>query len=98
MKLKFEDWTPNEKGGIWKALNRPTLVLATWDEDGTHVVDGRTLQHKKGDLKFNEDGDTYYETLGNREIYGKQVLGIEDTLTVDGSAWNKYDFWFWWFR
>lgn len=89
---KFEDWTPNEKGGIWKALNRPTLVLATWDEDGTHVVDGRTLQHKKGDLKFNEDGDTYYETLGNREIYGKQVLGIEDTLTVDGSAWNKYDF------
>lgn len=88
----FEDWTPNEKGGIWKALKRPTLVLATWDDDGTHEVNGRILQHKKGDLKFNEDGDTYYETLGDRDIYGKQVLNIEDTLTVDGSIWNKYDF------
>lgn len=89
---KFEDWSPNEKGGFWKALHRPTLVLATWDEDGEHTVDNRIIQHKKGDLKFNSEGDTYYETLGDREIYGKQVLGIEDTLTTDGSAWNKYDF------
>ena len=87
----FEDWTPNEWGGL-SAITRPTLVLAQWDEDGTHIVDGREVAHKAGDYKFNENGDPYYETLGNRSLAGKDILHISDTLTVDGSKWNKYDF------
>ena len=88
---KFEEWTPNEWGGL-SAITRPTLVLAQWDEDGTHIVNGREVVHKAGDYKFNEYGDPYYETLGNRPLTGKDILHISDTLTVDGSKWNKYDF------
>lgn len=88
---KFENWTPNDWGGL-KAITRPTLVLAQWDEDGEHEVNGRIVSHKKGDLKFDEFGDTYYETLGNREIAGKDILHVSDTLTVDGSKLNDYDF------
>jgi hypothetical protein len=61
------------------------LVLAQWDEDGTHIVNGREVVHKAGDYKFNEYGDPYYETLGNRPLTGKDILHISDTLTVDGS-------------
>ena len=85
-------WTPNEKGGLFKSLSRPTLVLATWDEDGVHEEDGRMVQHKKGEYKFDEDGCPYYETLGNREIYDKDVLHYTDTFTTDGSKANKFDF------
>ena len=88
---EFEDWTPNDWGGL-KAVTRPNLVLAQWDEDGVHEVNGRTVQHKAGDLKFNESGDPYYETLGGRSLAGKELLHVSDTLTVDGSNWNKYDF------
>lgn len=85
-------WTPNEKGGLFKSFSRPTLVLATWDEDGFHEEDGVMVQHLKGGYKFDEDGSPYYETLGDREIYDKDVLHYTDTFTVDGSKMNKYDF------
>ena len=85
-------WTPNEKGGLFKSLSRPTLVLATWDEDGTHEEGGRLVQHRKGEYKFDEEGCPYYETLGDREIYDKDVLHYTDTFTVDGSKANKFDF------
>lgn len=88
---KFEDWTPNDWGGL-SAITRPTLVFAQWDEDGTHIVNGREVTHKAGDYKFDEEGDPFYETLGNRSLTGKDILHISDTLTVDGSKWNKYDF------
>ena len=87
---KWEDYTPNDLG-LWKNLTRPTLVLATWDEDGTHMVGGREVTHKKGEYKFNEFGDTYYETLGNRKSINKEILHISDVLTTDGSKWNKWD-------
>lgn len=87
----WENWTPNDKGGIINALSRPTLVLATYDEDGTHEVNNRIVHHSKGDLKYDESGKPYYETLGDRDIYGKTALTIEDTLTTDGSVWNKFD-------
>ena len=71
-----------------------TRVLAQWDEDGEHIdpITGEIQQHKKGDLKLNDNGTFYYENLDGRSIYGRRVLNKMNTLTVDGSDWNKYDF------
>ena len=68
-----------------------TLVLATYDED---VFDPETGQkiHSKGEYKLNDAGTYYYETLGGRDVYGKQVLNKMNMLTTDGSAANKFDF------
>lgn len=68
-----------------------TLVLASYDND---IVDPKTgeVLHKKGDLKYNEDGLPYYETLSGRDVHDKQVLNKMNTLTTDGSIWNKFDF------
>lgn len=71
-----------------------TRVMAAWDEDGTHIdpITGNETEHKKGDLKLNENGTYYYESLDGRSIYGKRILNKFNTLTTDGSSWNKYDF------
>jgi hypothetical protein len=46
--------------------------LATWDEDGEHTTpDNRVVKHRKGDLKTNENGSFYYETLNGRSPIGK---------------------------
>lgn len=82
------DWTPNEKGGL-KAFWRPTIVMATYDED-QYDENGRLI-HQKGDLKLDWKGDPYPELLGDREVYGKEVFTISDTLTKEGSFWNKID-------
>ncbi len=84
-------WTPNNHG-FFKSIFAPTMVLATYDEDGVHQENGRTVQHRKGDFKLNENGDPFYEKLGNRDPYGKEVLRVSDTLTVDGTPINKWDF------
>lgn len=70
------------------------LVIAQWDEDGEHIdqLTGQVKTHKKGDYKYNDDGTFYYETLNGRDVYGRQVLNKMNTLTVDGSNANKYDF------
>ena len=86
------DYSPNDKAGLFKRFALPTLVLAQYDENGTHLQDGIEVSHQAGDLKLNENGQPYYETLGNREIYNKDVLRNSDILTVDGSKWNKLDF------
>jgi hypothetical protein len=46
------------------------LVLASYDND---VVDPKTgeVLHKKGDLKYNDDGLPYYETLSGRDVHDK---------------------------
>lgn len=88
---QFENWSPNDKGGLFSGLTMPTLVLAKWEEDGTHEWNGRIFNHKKGDLKYNDLGDPYYETLSGRDVEGKDLLHYSDVLTTDGSAWNKYD-------
>jgi hypothetical protein len=99
---KTLDWTPNDKGGIvglvkgalptWLGGNDP-LVFAQWDEDGWHddPITGQKQFHYAGDFRLNEDGDLCYETLGKRDVARKQVLSGWDTLTVDGSYWNKFD-------
>lgn len=96
---KFENWTPNDNalfngksdfGLSWlKSLFSDPLVLAQYEED---TVDKDGTKHKKGDYKLNEEGTYYYETLGGRSPIGKQVLSSLDTLTVDGTKLNKYDF------
>ena len=96
---KFENWTPNDNalfngksdfGLSWlKSLFSDPLVLAQYEED---TVDKDGTKHKKGDYKLNEEGTYYYETLGGRSPIGKQVLSSLDTLTVDGTRLNKYDF------
>lgn len=85
-------WTPEDKGGLLEGIVRPTLVLAAYDEDGVHEENGRIVEHKKGDLKYNKNGNPYAETLGDRDIRGKQVISYWDTITREDSAWNKFDF------
>lgn len=83
--------SPNESW--WDNFWNPK-VYAQWDADGTHIdpITGQQTEHKKGDYILNENGTYYTETLGDRNIYGRQVLSGFDTLTTDGSGWNKLDF------
>lgn len=68
-----------------------TLVLASYDDD---VVDPKTgeVLHRKGELKYNDDGLPYYETLSGRDVHDKQVLNKMNVLTTESSVWNKFDF------
>lgn len=97
---QFVDYSPNDHALLqnpieWaKDIFKDPLVLATWDEDGEHEdpVTGEIKQHLKGDRKLDENGKYYYETLNGRSLVGKEVLSGFDTLTVDGTALNKIDF------
>ena len=84
-------FTPNTMK-LFKSIFAPTYVLATYDENGTHEENGKQVAHKKGEYKLI-DGDPYYEELGNRASYGKEVLRFSDTITVDGTPLNKWDIW-----
>ena len=67
---KYKEYTPNDNilfgnpVGFLASLGEP-LVLAQWDEDGEHTdpFTGRVVKHNKGDLKYNDEGTYYYETL-----------------------------------
>ena len=93
---KVLDWTPNDDSatGIFDFLKRPTLVVGQYDEDGEHYdeFEGRKIKHRKGDYKLDADGKPYFETLGDREVYNREVLNWSDTLTKEGTWLNKYDF------
>lgn len=84
--------SPNDDGFFGNFFD--TKVLATFDSDGVHTdpITGQQVEHKKGQKKLNENGTYYYETLGNRDIYGKDVLSKFDVITKDGSVYNKFDF------
>ena len=93
---KTGTWTnsPNE---TWFDNFINPKVLAQWDfdadENGNPTTDPDKVVYHKGEKKINpKTGTYYYETLGNRDIYGREVLSGFDTLTTDGSVWNKYDF------
>lgn len=85
------DWTANDKGGLFKSIFAPTLALAIWEEDGEHMEHGMVVEHKKGEIKLDENGDPYTEILGNRESYGRDIVKWSDVLTEEGSFWNKID-------
>ena len=96
------DGTIDESKAIWQDAPNDswfsnfweTRVAAQWDEDGEHLnpVTGEKETHKKGDLKLNSSGNFYYENLDGRDVYGRRVLNKMNTLTTDGSVFNKYDF------
>lgn len=97
---KFKDYSSNDKAlsnGLFDWLGQvfsDPLVMAQWEEDGEHIdpITGLVTKHRKGDYKLNDKGTYYYETLGDRNPIGKEVLSVFDTLTVDGEGINKYDF------
>lgn len=103
-KQEWKDYSPNDKalfngkkdyGKGWiNSIFEDPLVLAQYEEDGEHQdpITGQIVKHKKGDYKLNNEGTYYYETLGGRSSIGKQVLSLMDTITVDGTGINKYDF------
>lgn len=86
--------SPNERW--WDNFLNPK-VLAQWDfdadENGNPTTNKDDIVYHKGEKKIDPDtGTYYYESLGGRSVYGRDVLSGFDTLTTDGSAWNKYDF------
>ena len=97
---KYLDYSPNDialvKNPIkwFKSLFEEPLVLATYNEEGDHInpVTKQKEHHQKGDLRLNDEGQYFYETLGDQSIIGKDVLSFTDILTVDGEGLNTYDF------
>ena len=92
---KTGEWSSvsaNDRSLVDKFLG-DTLVYAKWDEDGNHKDEfsGKTISHKKGDYKIDPSGNLYLEKLGDREIYGREVVNPMDMLTADGSVFNKFD-------
>lgn len=101
---EFLDYTPNDKalfkeGNIFKniynyaeSLFSDPLVIAKYDQDETVFENGRWITHKKGQYKLNDEGTYYTETLNGRSVVGKEFISALDTITIDGSDINKYDF------
>ena len=89
------DWTPNDDDhrGLSFFNNKP-LYYAKWESDGTHILPNKEeVTHVKGEYKLDENGLPYLQELGEDEdVSGKELLSITDTLTLDGSAINEYDF------
>ena len=86
------EWGGSPNDNFFKYFTN-TLVLAQYDEAGTHQdpITGEVQHHEKGDLKLDDEGNFYYEDLDGREVYGRQVLNKMNVLTTDGSFWNKFD-------
>lgn len=89
---KWLDETPEDLG--LKYLYKPSLVYATWDEDGTHFDEslGREVKHTKGEWKTDENGEYYTELAGNKQQYGKEFVALSNILTKEDSWANKIDF------
>lgn len=88
-------WHDSPNDSFWTDFF-DTRVLAQWDfdadENGKPTNDPNQIVYHKGSLKLNDKGEYYYENLQGRDIYGRKVLNKMNTLTVDGSDVNKYDF------
>lgn len=93
---KTNKWLDSPNETWWDNFKNPK-VLAQWDfdadENGNPTNNPNEVVYHKGEKKIDPTtGTFYYETLGGRDIYGREVLSGFDTLTVDGSTANKYDF------
>ena len=76
------------------SLFEDPLIYATYDEDTVEIdpITGNKVKHLKGEWKVNEDGEYYTEKSNGCNLRGKQVVSVEDYLTSENSAINKYDF------
>lgn len=85
------DYKPEDTGlfNLYGFFSEP-LVMAQYDSD-IKDENGKVI-HKKGEMKFDENGLPRFETLAGRDIAGKQILSRMDTLTKEGSFSNKFDF------
>jgi len=90
---KFLDKSANDLG-LFGAYSNDTLVYAQYDADEEKLdsTTGRMVKHRKGEPKLDPDGNYYTETLAGRDIAGKQVVNPTDLITVDGNAFNNWDF------
>ena len=43
------------------------------------------FKHKKGEYKFDEYGNPFYEILGGKNTANREILHMSDILTTDGS-------------
>lgn len=86
------DWSPNDKGGIFKAITRPAMAIAQWEDDGWHIENGVKVEHHKGDMRLGSNGDPQYQILGNKSAVGREMLHYTDTFTRDDEWLNKFDF------
>lgn len=88
---KFLNKTPEDLG--LKYVFDDTLILATWDEKGTHKNElGEEVEHQKGEYKYDETGKPYYEYARGKSTLGKQVLSVGNILTREDTQINTYDF------
>ncbi len=87
--IETGEWETSPNDSVFDHFTK-TLVLATYDED--EYDDKGNLIYQKGERKLNDEGLPYYETLGGRDVYGKQVLNKFNTITTDDSRLNRYDF------
>lgn len=92
-KQSWMDKSPEDLG-FWGTINETPIVFARYEED-TEEIDpntGRKINHYKGEMKLDENGSPYYETLGNRAAHNKEFLSPFNVLTKEGSTANKFDF------
>lgn len=94
-------FTPNDdsKSGLFDYVNdlffgSGAKAVAQYTEDGTHLdlFTGENVKHKKGEYKYNELGKPYYETLDGATPVNRQLLSGWDTITVDGTTQDKFNF------
>ena len=91
--LEYAQWgdAPNDN---FTGYFFDTLVLAQYDEAGTHKdpITGEIVAHEAGAPRLDNDGNFYYEKLDGRDIYKRRVLNKSNVITTDGSWANQFDF------
>lgn len=89
----WREETPEDLG-FWGTITDTPIALARYTEDTitTDPNTGRKIQHKKGELKLDENGVPYYETLDERSSHNRELLSPWDVLTREGSTANYFDF------
>ena len=93
---KAGKWLDNSASelGLFGSLFGDTMVYAQWDKNGESKdpISGRIVKHNKGEWKYDENGNLYVETLGDRDVFGKQIVNPTDLISKEGTWLNKIDF------
>lgn len=90
---QYLDKSAEDLGLIGGLFSKP-LVYAKWHEDGEHQdpITGRTVKHRKGEYRLNDDGKFFTETIGKKQGYDEEFVALSDILTKEDSWLNKFDF------